>query len=578
MDNTSGNPVGHVATRVCVNGTNPASGGARRNPLEEAAVAESFDLGALVEEFRDEARDQVDRLDGGLIQLEREGGLSEEPRSELLRALHTLKGNAGMLGLSAIRDFVHVLENVLKSPPDAWADPMLERLFEGAAAVRRAVEAAGTDDQTEAFGELTAARHRVEELEPPGRPTSVVAGGSGAGAEAEGGGGAPLDRVRVPFQKLDALLSEVGELAAELAGVEEALQSVGVSRSVRASVQAVRRRARGIRDGVMGLRLVPMARVLARFHALVRRLAREQGKEARLVVEGEGTEVDKSTADALSEPLLHLVRNAIDHGIQTPAEREAVGKPRHGTIRVIASQDGDGVRLVVEDDGSGLDLPAIRSRAEAAGLVQPGATRTAEEIAGLIFLPGFSTRTDVSTVSGRGVGLDVVRRSIRELRGDLRVERLQEGGTRFVMRLPLTVAVVPSLILETGGEVLAVAAADVVRTLKLMAVERVGAGEMVRVDGKLVPVIVPGRLFGWKEDGRGSLGVLVRSGADAAVLAADRFLDQRDLVVKQLPPFGSRPLGVSAASLRPGGRVILVLDALEVMQLNEERPGGSAAA
>ncbi len=540
-------------------------------------VAESFDLGALVEEFRDEARDQVDRLDAGLIRLEREGSLPEEGRSELLRALHTLKGNAGMLGLSAIRDFVHVLENVLKSSAERWPERMVERLFEGASALRRAAESAGTEDQEEAFRGLSLARHRLDEVERPAESTRSKApeGDGGPGSAT----GVSLDRIRVRFENLDALLSEVGDLMGELSAVERALAEARAGRELRDRVESVHRRARGVRDRVMGMRLVPMARVLSRFHGLVRRLAREQGKEARLVVEGEGTEVDKSTADALSEPLLHLVRNAIDHGIQAPEVRERAGKPRHGTIRVTAAQEGDRVHVVVEDDGQGLDLLAIRRRAGEAGMLEEGTELPEDDLVELIFRSGFSTRRDVSTVSGRGVGLDVVRRSVRDLRGDVTVERPDRGGTRFLLRLPLTVALLPGLVLETGGEVLAIPATDVIRTMRLTAVERVGSGQMVRLDGALVPLIGLASLFGWGgEEPRGSFGVVVRSGRETAVIAADALLGQSDLLIKHLPPFGARAAAVSGASVRPGGRVILVLDVRQVMALKQGRQAGSAAA
>jgi two-component system, chemotaxis family, sensor kinase CheA len=288
------------------------------------------------------------------------------------------------------------------------------------------------------------------------------------------------------------------------------------------------------------------------------------------VLEGESTEVDKSTADALAEPVLHLVRNAIDHGIETPEVRERAGKPRHGTLRIAAEQDGDRVRIVVEDDGAGLELAAIRSRARARGLSDADSLSD-DEAAALIFRAGLSTRTDVSTVSGRGVGLDVVRRSVSALRGELRVERPARGGTRFVMRLPLTVAIVPSLVFEAGGETLAVPATAVARTFALDRIERVGAVEVVPVGERLIPLSDADRLFGWPMTARGRFGVMLRHGGGTAVVAARRLVDQRDLVVKALPSYGERSPGISGASVLPGGGVILVLDPAEVIEMAGER-------
>ena len=523
-------------------------------------------MGALVEEFRDEARDQIDRLDAGLLELEREGRLSADRRSELLRMLHTLKGNAGMLGLSPIRDFVHVVENVLKAESGPGPEA-LDRLFGGAAALRSAVEAVGGEREEAAYGDLTASRHRLEELEAPsesdGESEPEAAGGGEAVEEGRGVG----DRIRVPFEKLDTLLAEVGDLMGEALALEHALADA--DRSLRDRAEEVRRRVYGLRDHAMALRLVPVGRVLSRFHGLVRRLAAEQGKEARLVVEGEGTELDKSTADALSEPLLHLVRNAIDHGILSPEEREERGKPRHGTVWIRARQEGDRVRLEVQDDGAGLDLQKIRRRAESAGLVDEGESLTERELVELVFRSGFTTREDLSTVSGQGVGLDVVRRRVRELRGELDLERPDGGGTRFVLRLPLTVALVPSVVFEAGGEVLAVPTDHVARTVRMDRVEPAGRVPVLRGEDAVLPVVDPDRLFGWPRSDRGGFGVVVRAGERRIVVSADRLIDQRELVVKALPAYGERVPAVSGGSVLPGGAVVLVLDPGELIDLSE---------
>lgn len=538
---------------------------------DEEPLSESFDLGSLTDEFRDEARDQVDRLDAGLLEIEREGALEEEARSGLLRTLHTLKGNAGMLGLAEIRDYVHVLENVLKTERDHWDEAAVERMFEGASSLRSAIEAAGTDAQVAAFRELGAARHRLEEVEADAIPEPAGMVEKGGLAPSSGTTG---ELLRVPFAKLDTLLNEAGELLAELDALRRAVVESDVDRSVRERVDSARLRGGRLQESVMSLRLVPIARVTSRFHGLVRRLAREQGKEARLVVEGEGTEVDKSTADALAEPLLHLVRNAVDHGIEPPGEREDAGKPRHGTVRITARQAGDRLRIEVQDDGAGLAMTAIRERARDAGLLDDGRPRSDREVADLIFRSGFSTRTAVSTVSGRGVGLDVVRRSLRALRADLSVDSSSSAGTRFVMRLPLTVAIVPVLVFRSAGEMMALPTSHIARTLRLDRVERVASIEAVRTEDQVVPLAVPGRLFGWADADRGPFGVVIRYGARAVAVTADELVDQRDLVVKALPRFGRRSPGVSGASVVPGGRVILVLDPAELIEMNVSRDDG----
>jgi len=531
-------------------------------------LTESFDLGSLIDEFRDEAREQVDRLDQGLLRMERDGALGGATRGELLRSLHTLKGNAGMLGLAAIRDFVHAVETVLKAEDLPAAGIAVDRLFDGATALRRAVEAAGGPEEGVAFQDLATSRRRLEAMgggTVGGARETVVADDVAVSAPT-----ADDERLRVPFAKLDALLNDVGELLGEAESLAGALARSPTG-SAREHAIGVHRRAERLRDAVMDLRLVPLGRVLGRFHGLVRRLAREQGKEGRLIVRGESTEVDKSTADALAEPLLHLVRNAVDHGIEPPDVRESAGKPRHGTVRVTASQEGDRVRIQVEDDGAGLDLKAIRARARSAGLGSDTAALSDGETADLILRSGFTTRSDVSTVSGRGVGLDVVHRRVRALRGELKVTRLAGSGTRFTMVLPLTVAIVPSLLFETAGETMAVPATAVIRTLLLDRVERVGATEVVRDGDRLLPLADPHDLFDWPSARRGAFGVMVRHGREAVVVTASRLLDQRDLVIKAMPGYGPRPPGVSGASVLPGGRVILLLDPADVIELTGGR-------
>jgi two-component system, chemotaxis family, sensor kinase CheA len=530
-------------------------------------VSESFDLGSLIEDFRDEARDQIDQLDACLLQVERAVDPGDDEWRALMRSLHTLKGNAGMLGLSAIRDFVHVVETVVKAGPGSWPAGFTETLFEGASALRRAVDAVRGPGEADAFRDLASVRRR---LEGGGPEAATVAVTPESGTDTDGDAPAE-DRLRVPFVKLDALLNEVGELLGEAESLAAAVSTE--SRSVaRERAEAVRRRADQLQDMVMSLRLVPLGRVLGRFHGLVRRLAHEQGKEARLVLEGEDTEMDKGTADALAEPILHLVRNAIDHGIEEPDRREAAGKPRFGTLRIAAAREGDRVRIVVDDDGRGIDLEAVRQRARAAGLAADPQSLSEAEAADLIFRPGLSTRAGVDTVSGRGLGLEVARRSAQSLRGEMRVEPRPEGGTRFVMRLPLAVAVVPSLVFEAGGETLAVPATAVGRTLPLGRVERVGVTELVRDGDRLLPLVDADRLFGWPAEPRGAFAVILRWGLGGAVMTARRLLDQRDLVVKSLPAFGDRPRAVSGASVLPGGRVILMLDPAAVIEMAGDRP------
>lgn len=495
-----------------------------------------------------------------------------------------------MLGLRPIQDFVHSVEGVLKQPVERRPAEMLDRLLAGASALRRAVSRAGTPEQDEAFAALVPIRTEPRP-EPPPAPREEAPAAEEPAAPPPPQPGEPRaedlreDTLRVPFRKLDGLLNTIGEVGTAVTALEAwaaehraELETAGLRRSLLERVEALEVAAGAARRSATDLRLVPVGRVFSRFPALVRDLARAEGKRVRVVLEGEHTQLDKSTVDALAEPLLHLVRNAVDHGIEPPEEREAAGKPPEATLLLSAAQEGDRVRIEVEDDGRGLDRAAIVERAREQGLIPPDDTPPPEEAAELIFRPGFSTRREASQVSGRGVGLDVVRSTVARLRGSVEIRDGMDGGTCFVLRLPLTVALVPVLFFEAAGERLAVPAAEVEETLRSPEVERAGAAEVVRLRDEVVPLARPGRIFGWGDGDDPRFLVVLRRGGRAVALAADRLLEQRPATVRALPAGLGDPAGVSGATVAPDGRVVLLLDPAEVIELNVDlyRGGGLA--
>ncbi|HEX2188550.1 MAG TPA: chemotaxis protein CheW [Longimicrobiaceae bacterium] len=550
------------------------------DPRPEGALSDLFDLSELLGDFRDEARDPVARLDAALAGWERGEPLPEEERTVLLRGLHTLKGNAGMLGLRPIQDWVHGVESVLKRSAAPPAPATLRELLRGAAALRLAVDRAGGPGEEAAFAALVPVRDEPAEAEGPA-PPPVPAEAPAAPGEVRAED-LRDDVVRIPFRMLDVLLDEISEVVTELTALDDwaeahrdALGAVELRRALQDRIESLAAGAEAARRTATDLRMVPVGRTFSRYPALVRDLAREQGKRVRVVLEGEDTQLDKSTADALGEPLLHLVRNAVDHGIETPEEREAAGKPPEATLLLRAAQEGDRVRIEVEDDGRGLDRERIVARAREQGFAAGEEEAGVEE---LIFRPGFSTRRVATALSGRGIGLDAVRGAVGRLRGSVEVEPGDEGGTRFVLRLPLTVALVPALFFEAAGERLALPVADVEETLRAGEVERVGPAEVVRVREEVLPLVRPGRVFGWEEgDGaRPRFVLVVRSGGRAAAVGADRLLDQRQATVRALPVALGSPPGVSGATVAPDGGVVLVLDPAAVVELNVDlyRGGG----
>jgi len=560
-------------------------------PFSGEHLLEGFDPAELIDEFKDEARGQIDLLDAALLTLERAGELPAEELVSLQRALHTLKGNSAMLGLGPLRDFVHRIETFFEDPPHGWSRTFLDRLFEAAALLRRALDHSGTDEQETTFARLanvdlstppeTVPDAVSAEPEPADIPTPVEEVEPEPVEDADLGDTG--DVLRIPFRKLDALMEEVGELVAFHAALgnlvhreREALTAVKLYRPLRDHTGLLGRLAETLRDSVMDLRLVPAGRIFRRFPTMARDIARAQEKEVQVRVEGEETQIDKTTMEALAEPILHLVRNAIDHGIETPEAREAAGKPRFGTLILRAEQRGDVVRITVRDDGRGLDREAILGRGRELGVVRGRGRPEDEEIDDLIFHPGFSTRAEVTDVSGRGVGLDVVRSSVQRLRGRIEVATAAEGGTRFRLELPLTLAILPPLFFEVAGETLGIPARDVLETIGHPSLRMVGRAPVVMHHDALVPLLHPARIFDWNGDTPDAddappFAVVVRGRVRTVAVAADRLLDHREVVAKALPSSLGAPRGVSGATVLPSGRAALLLDPSELTELNLER-------
>lgn len=484
-----------------------------------------------------------------------------------------------MLGLHPLGDFVHSVEGIFKSGGSAPDTLPLSLLHQAATSLRQAVDRVGTPGEEAAFGALQlhvppAAPAEAEPVPEPAPEQAPEETASPGGTELRA---ADLreDTLRVPAARLDALLNRVANLTTEVAALEQwiasqrpVLQNAGLRRPLDNRMETLAVAADAVRRSAAALRTVPVGRLFARFPALARDLARAQEKQVRVILEGEETEIDKSTADALAEPLLHLVRNAVDHGIGPPAERRAAGKPAMGTLWLRATPAGDRVHIEVEDDGGGLDRSAILARAVERGLVPEDADLAGAEMDHLIFRPGFSTRREVTDVSGRGVGLDVVRSRVLELRGSVDVEPGEHGGTLFVLRLPLTLALIPALFFQAAGETFALPAGDVDEAVRATEPRYVGAAEVVTLRDEPLPLIRLSRLFGTADGEPPRYLVVVRRGGRAAAVGAERLLAQQPAAVRALPSALGAPRGVSGATVDANGHVVLMLDAEELLNMN----------
>jgi two-component system chemotaxis sensor kinase CheA len=295
---------------------------------------------------------------------------------------------------------------------------------------------------------------------------------------------------------------------------------------------------------------------------MARDLARSLGKEVELILEGEDTELDRAMIDDLGDPLIHLVRNAVDHGVEPSADRVATGKPARSTVRLSASQEGDHVAITIRDDGRGMNPEILRRKALEKGLIDAEAANRldANQSLHLVFLPGFSTKDEVSSISGRGVGMDVVKTGIEKLNGRIEIESEIGVGTTFRISLPLTLAILPVLVVKHGVQPFAVPLGMVHEIIPLasQSIQRVGGRATIVVREQVLAVRSLSSLLGWPSEEKPRYGVLMQCASTAFVLAVDDYVGREDVVIKPLTDI--KPTGVAGATLSGDGSVILILD------------------
>jgi two-component system chemotaxis sensor kinase CheA len=368
---------------------------------------------------------------------------------------------------------------------------------------------------------------------------------------------------------VDRLIDLVGELVINQAMLAQRASEVGLVRAsgVAMALDELEQLTREIQDSVMAIRAQPVKSVFQRMPRLAREVAAMTGKSVRLVMEGENTEVDKTVIERLADPLTHMIRNAIDHGLERPAVRIKAGKPDEGVVRLSALHRSGRIVIEVADDGAGIDRPRVKSIAVDKGLIAADAQLTDDEIDNLIFMPGFSTATEVSDISGRGVGMDVVRRSIQALGGRISIASLPGQGSTFTMSLPLTLAVLDGMVVSVNGQTLVAPLTAIVETLQPKAAHVHGLGgdaRVISIRGSYVPLIDVGLALGYRTkplDATSGVALLVEGdGGARAALLVDAIQGQRQVVIKSLEANYQRIPGIAAATVLGDGRVALILD------------------
>ena len=387
--------------------------------------------------------------------------------------------------------------------------------------------------------------------------------------------------IRVDADKLDQLINLVGELVIAGSGtfaVANRAQEVDVGESAAALLRLVEQ----VRDSALGLRMVAIGPTFQRFQRVVRDVSKELGKNIELSISGGDTELDKSVVERIADPLMHLMRNAMDHGIESPAARAANGKPERARVSMNAFHDSGSIVIEVSDDGGGLNLEKIRQRATERGLLAPGANPTPHELRQLIFEAGFSTADAVSNLSGRGVGMDVVRRNIESLRGTIEIDSEQGAGTTVRIRLPLTLAIIDGFMVGLGEARYVLPLDVVVECLEVSTQDAAAITDQgfINVRGEVLPVMRLRDVFGLGgKAGRRENIVVVRSGGMKAGLAVDELLGELQTVIKPLGKLFSYLQGISGSTILGSGEVALILDVPGLIKRVElARPQGHVAA
>lgn len=389
-----------------------------------------------------------------------------------------------------------------------------------------------------------------------GAPDEAPAASEGRNAKAAG------DTVRVPAERLDEMMDRVGELVIAQSRLKQ-LANSSSDIALRAVAEEIERLAAEMRDTMMVVRMVPIAQLFGRFRRLIHDLARDTGKTIELSTEGETTELDKTVIERLADPLIHLIRNAADHGLETPEQRLAAGKPETGHVVLAARQSGAEVVITITDDGRGVDRVRVRAKAEENGLIQPGQVLSDNELLQLIFAPGFSTAAAITNLSGRGVGMDVVKRTIEGLRGAIELTSTPGQGSVVSLRIPLTLAIIDGLLVRVGNGRYVIPLSSVEECVELSVEQdmRSTGRSLITLRDQLVPFIRLRQMFktGQAIEPHQKI-VVVSTGHERVGLVVDQILGDHQTVIKALSGFHAEVGAFSGATILGDGGVALILD------------------
>lgn len=566
----------------------------------------------LMAEFVSESKEHIEEAEEQLLTIETDPKNSESLNA-IYRSFHTIKGVASFLGLEDTRNLAHQAESMLNLARDQKLE-LIGDAFEVALAsvdgLKRQIEFAESWLTTQTLQSdpdlpsLLAAIDAVangntpanipsrqeENVRPPSPEVAETPSASKADSPAAARPSIQIkESIKVDRDRLDKLINVIGEMVIGHAMVEEefaAWQAELGHESL--AMSQLNKTVRDLQELSLSLRMVPIGSVFHKMARIVRDLGRKLEKDIQFSTEGDETELDKTVVDQIGDPLMHMVRNAADHGIESPAERVAAGKPPQGKISLRAYHQGGNIYIEIEDDGKGLDRDVLRRKAIEKGVIAESDVLTDHEIDNLIFAPGFSTAKQVTDVSGRGVGMDVVRRNVESLQGSVSVRSQKGVGSTVVIRLPLTLAILDGLSIRVGNEVYILPILSVVESFSPRAEDVktvVGKGEVVLVRGEVVPLLRIAHLFQVPQnhlsvDEEQSLVVIVEDRGKKFALLVHELLGQSQVVIKNLEANYRKVDGIAGATIMGDGRIAMILDVFGLVSIasrsnhrSEELPG-----
>ncbi len=581
----------------------------------------SSEMDEILQDFIVETEEILEALDEKFVELEKDQS-NKDLINEIFRAVHTIKGAAGFLGLNQIVDLSHASENVLKKLRDGLLSPspeITDVILESVDKLKILVDKVKNNDKTpEDIDSLLTKLKKIEEGQTPisepikkdeikedpeskveseaQREDKKVASVVSSNQKIDTALKAPLKQdteehkdkpqvektIRVDVERLDTVFNLVGELVLGKNRLTK-LSNVLADKypndpdviNLNEAAEFLQLISTELQTAVMKTRMQPVKKVFNRFPRMVRDLARSHGKEIELIIRGEETEVDKSVIENIADPLVHLIRNAIDHGIEPPEERKKLNKPTTGKIILSASQEGNNIVISVLDDGRGINLEKVRKKAVEKGIVSPEEAEllSERELTEFIFHPGFSTADKVTDVSGRGVGMDVVKTNLARINGSIDTLTQQGRGTKFTIKLPLTLAIIQTLMVEVNNMVYAIPITSVLEAVRIdnSEISSVDGQEIIKLRGEILPIVRLSELIGFNHsNGADSHYVVVVQSYDRRFgIAVDRLVGQDEVVIKSIEGniINLNDSNIFAGATITGeGKVVLIIDIPAAME------------